>query len=130
MQSVVKKATAPGQNGQPNPYQKQMGRYRSAKNPDPTSVLNYFKVEFDRHAKTALGGLVTERYGRFLKGQPQGGANKGPGGGAGQGKGPVGPNVQIVSAKPTNIDYKNTPKDWLYQNKYRTTDGKIVQVRR
>lgn len=130
VQAVVRKATAPGQNGQPNPYQKQMGRYRAAKNPDPTSVLNYFKVEFDRHAKTALDGLVTERYGRFLKGQPQNGANKGPGGGAGQGKGPVAPNVQVVSVKPTNIDYKNTPKDWLYQNKYRTTDGKIVQVRK
>lgn len=127
VQAVVKNATKPGPNGQPNPYVKQMGRYRASKNPDPGSVLNYFKVEFDKHARTALEGLVKERYGRFLNSKP---AQQQQSSAAGQKRGPVGPNVQVVSVKPTNIDYKNTPMDWIHQDKYRTTDGKVVQVRR
>lgn len=129
VQGVIAKSTAKV-NGQDNPYMRQMARYRQSRNPDPANVVNYFKVEFDRHARGVLDGLVKERYGRFLSGAKQqatttqsAGANKGAA------KGPVGPNVIISTVKPKNIDFKNTPLDWLHQRKYRTTDGKIVQVR-
>ena len=82
---------------------------------------------FDKHAKTVIDALVNQRYKPFLTGgqRTQAAAPV-----AGQKKGPVAPNVQIVTQKPSNIDHKNTPLDWIHQKKYRTTDGKIVQLQR
>lgn len=105
-------------------YVDQMGRYHSQKKPDPNTVSNYFKVEFDKHAKTSLDSLVNQRYKPFLAGRPQAGAAK-PAAGAK----PVAPGVTIVNAKPKNIDFKNTPLPWLHEKKYKTLDGKVVQWR-
>lgn len=120
VQGVTKKATS-------NPaYTQQMGRYHSQKKADPNTVLNFAKVEFDKHAKTVMEGLVKQRYNSFLNGRPQ--PIPKPTNGAKPA--PPSPGVQIVTVKPTNIDFKNTPLDWLHVKKYRTTDGKVVQVRR
>ena len=121
IQGVVKKSVA-------NPvYASQLQRYHSQRKPDPGTVSNFAKVEFDKHAKSVMDGLVNQRYKSFLNGgakpavsQPTNGAKRGP----------IAPNVQIVTTKPANIDYKNTPIDWLHQKKYRTTDGKVVQLQR
>lgn len=127
---VVKKAVAKTQAGQDNPYVKQMNRYRSSRNPDSASVVNFFKVEFDKHAKTILPELINERYSRFLKGTSRQERHVGSGQTQGaKNRGPVAPNVTIVSVKPKNIDFKATPLEWLHQKKYRLTDGKVVQVR-
>lgn len=114
-----------GKASQNKAYTDQIGRYRAQKNPDPNTVLNFAKVEFDKHAKTVMDALVNQRYKPFLSGGqkpaiPAGGGAKAAFPSAG---------VQVVAIKPTNIDYKNTPLEWMHQKKYRTTDGKIVQVR-
>ena len=119
IQGVVKKAVA-------NPvYKSQMSRYNSKRNPDPRTVTNFAKVEFDKHAKNVLDSIVNERYKPFLNGKP----GPKPGTPAAPRTSPPGPNVQVVTVRPQNIDFKNTPRDWIHQKKYRTTDGKIVQVR-
>ena len=117
---IVKKSGA-------NPvYASQIKRYHSQSKPDPATVLNFAKVEFDKHAKNSLEGLVKQRYGSFLNGkqaatvQPINGTKKVP----------AQPGVQIVTVKPANIDHKNTPLEWLHQKKYRLTDGKVVQLQR
>ena len=121
IQGVVKKSVG-------NPvYASQMQRYHSQRKPDANTVSNFAKVEFDKHAKTVMDALVNQRYKSFLNGgaktaavQPTNGVKRGP----------VAAGVQIVTTKPANIDYKNTPLDWLHQKKYRTTDGKVVQMQR
>lgn len=107
-------------------YVDQMGRYHAQGKPDPATVANYFKVEFDKHAETTLKGLVTQRYGSFLNGKPAAGAKPAVNGAR---PGPVAPGVTIVTAKPNNIDHKNTPINWIHDKKYRLTDGKVVQWR-
>jgi hypothetical protein len=111
------------------PYMDQIGRYRAQRNPDPATVVNFAKVQFDKHAKTVMDSLVNERYKSFLSGKarvapltPQG---------SGQRQTPVSPGVQVVSQKPAmaDIDHKNTPLAWLHERKYRLTSGKVVQVR-
>lgn len=120
VQGVTVKAKA-------NPeYVSQMGRYHSQKKPDPTTVANFFGVEFDKHASNTLKALVTQRYGSFLNGKT---TTTAPKPAAGARPGPVAPGVTIVTAKPKNIDFKNTPLDWLHEKKYKTTDGKVVQWR-
>lgn len=120
---VVKKAAA-------NPvYSSQIARYRKTSNPDPTTVLNFAKVEFNKHAKSVMDGLVDERYKSFLNGKPKpapSAANPGS-----QQRGPVEPNVEIRSVKPpqNEIDFKGTPREWLHQKKYKLFSGKVVQVR-
>lgn len=107
-------------------YVDQIGRYHATKKADPATVVNYAKVEFDKHAETTLKALVTQRYGSFLNGKPANGALKPV---PGSKTGPVAPGVQIVSVKPKNIDFKATPLGWLHEKKYKTTDGKVVQWR-
>lgn len=107
-------------------YQSQLKRFQSQKNPDVKGVLNFAKVEFDKYSKTVMDSLVNERYKPFLAGKPNGTR---PAPTNGQRTAPPSPGVQIVAVKPKNIDFKNTPLDWLHQKKYRTTDGKTVQVR-
>lgn len=121
IRGVVGKAKA-------NPaYVSQMGRYHSQRKPDGNIVSNFAKVEFDKHAKTVMDALVNQRYKPFLTGgqRTQAAAPV-----AGQKKGPVAPNVQIVTQKPSNVDYPNTPREWLHEKKYKTLDGKIVQLQR
>ena len=117
---VVKKAGA-------NPvYASQIKRYHSQAKPDPNTVVNFAKVEFDKHSKNVMQNLIDTRYKSFLTGKPQvqqQAAN-------GTKRPPVAPGVQIVTVKPANIDHKNTPLEWLHQKKYRLTDGKIVQLQR
>ena len=107
-------------------YADQIGRYHNTKKADPATVVNFAKVEFDKHAETTLKGLVTQRYGSFLNGKTTSGAAKPA---AGAKAGPVSPGVTIVNVKPKNIDFKATPLEWLHQKKYKTTDGKAVQWR-
>lgn len=126
---ITKKMTTGVANGSKSAYAQQIARYYAQKNPDPRTVANYFKVEFDKHAKTVMDGLIKQRYGSFLQGKPKT-ATPAASSSSASGKGkPVGPNVQIVSVKPTDIDHKNTPLEWIHQKKYRLNDGRIVQVR-
>jgi hypothetical protein len=109
-------------------YSAQIGRYRGQRNPDPATIVNYAKVQFDKHAKTVMDTLINERYKPFLSGksqqQTQTTATQ-------QRQAPVTPGVTLVSVKPAmnDIDHKNTPVDWIHQRKYRLTNGKVVQVR-
>ena len=73
-----------------------------------------------------MDGLVNERYKPFLAGRPN--AAK-PAPTNGQRQPPPSPGVQIVAVRPNNIDFPGTPTEWIHQKKYRTTDGKVVQVR-
>lgn len=107
-------------------YMDQVGRYRSQRNPDPSTVVNYAKVQFDKHAKTVMESLVNERYKPFLTGKPRVENVVQPNG---QRQPPPSPGVTIVSSKPDNIDHKRTPLDWIHQKKYYLTNGKVVQVR-
>lgn len=124
-QTLVQGVTAKAKS---NPdYASQMGRYHSQKKPDPTTVANFFGVEFDKHASNTLKALVTQRYGSFLNGKPANGSVKPEANGTRPS--PVSPGVTIVTAKPNNIDHKNTPINWIHDKKYRLTDGKVVQWR-
>lgn len=107
-------------------YMSQIERYRAARNPDPSSVLNYAKVEFDKHAEATLKALVNERYKPFLNGRPQ--SQPAP---ASVKRPPVSPGVQITTVKPASadIDFRRTPIDWIHQRKYMLKTGKVVQVR-
>lgn len=113
-------------------YMDGITRYRGQKNPDASTVLNFAKVEFDKHAKSVVDHMTTQRYGSFLRGKP--GPKTGAEGSApsnGTNPGPVAPGVQIVTQKPPmdQIDHKRTPLEWIHQRKYRLTNGKTVQVR-
>ncbi len=90
-------------------------------------LVNFAKVEFDKHAKTVMDGLVNQRYKSFLNGGAKPAAAHVSNGVK---KGPVGPNVQFVTQKPSNIDYKNTPLDMIHKKQYRLLDGRIVQLQK
>jgi hypothetical protein len=107
-------------------YTGQIKRYRGMRNPDPSTVLNFTKVNFDKHARTVMESLVNERYKPFLTGRPRTAEPASP---AGRGAPPPAKGVQIVTQKPANIDYKRTTIDMIHAKTYWTTDGKRVQVR-
>ena len=107
-------------------YTSQIKRYRGMRNPDPSTVLNFTKVNFDKHARTVMESLVNERYKPFLTGRPRAAE---PASTAGRGAPPPAKGVQIVTQKPANIDYKRTTIDMIHARTYWTTDGKRVQVR-
>ena len=107
-------------------YIGQIKRYRGMRNPDPATVLNFTKVNFDKHARTVMESLVNERYKPFLTGRPR---TAEPSPTAGRGAPPPAKGVQIVTQKPANIDYKRTTVDMIHAKTYWTTDGKRVQVR-
>jgi hypothetical protein len=107
-------------------YIGQIKRYRGMRNPDPATVLNFTKVNFDKHARTVMESLVNERYKPFLTGRPR---TSEPSSTAGRGAPPPAKGVQIVTQKPANIDYKRTTVDMIHAKTYWTTDGKRVQVR-
>jgi hypothetical protein len=107
-------------------YIGQIKRYRGMRNPDPATVLNFTKVNFDKHARTVMESLVNERYKPFLTGRPR---TAEPSSTTGRGTPPPAKGVQIVTQKPANIDYKRTTVDMIHAKTYWTTDGKRVQVR-
>jgi hypothetical protein len=107
-------------------YIGQIKRYRGMRNPDPATVLNFTKVNFDKHARTVMESLVNERYKPFLTGRPRTSVVQSD---AGRGAPPPAKGVQIVTQKPANIDYKRTTVDMIHAKTYWTTDGKRVQVR-
>ena len=107
-------------------YISQIGRYRGMKNPDPATVLNYAKVNFDKHAKTVMEALVNERYKPFLNGKPKAGAV------VANGKGPApAQGIQIVTARPkeSDIDHKNRTVDQIHAKIFPLKSGKVVQLR-
>ena len=113
-------------------YSGQVGRYRATKNPNPQAVTNYMKVEFDKHAKNVMDELIQERYKPFLNGTKQNGAGNQQSKPNGNGnKGPVSPNVQVVSVKPPSneIDWARTNADMIHAKKYKMLDGSTRQVR-
>jgi len=120
--AVIKKANA-------NPvYRSQMDRFYKSRNPDPKQVVNLFKVEFDKHAKSVMKDLVTERYGNFLnaRGSQQPAARPAPANGA---KGPVAAREYVVSSRPSSndIDHQHPKYMELYaQRKYPMKDGRIA----
>lgn len=119
IQGVVKKAGT-------NPaYTSQIQRYHTQKRADPNTVVNFAKVEFDKHAKTVMEGLVNQRYKSFLTGPPRQATVPAAKNGV---KPAVG--VQIVTVKPQNIDYKRTTPQMIHDKKYWTTDNKLVQLQR
>ncbi len=107
-------------------YAAQLKRYFAQSNPDPTTVVNFAKVNFDKHAKTVMDSLVNERYKPFLSGkkpvQQQSGTQQRTSPTSG---------VTFVSVKPASgdIDYKSTSPDMIYRNQYKLKNGKTVQVR-
>lgn len=105
VQRVVQKAAANRQ------YMSQIGRYRSQKNPDPSTVVNLAKVEFDKHAKGVMNDIINERYRTFLgsKQTPTPRASNG----TFQPQNGNGPRVVSVRPPENEIDFKNTPGDWL-----------------
>ncbi len=122
---VVEKA---GQNRQ---YMSQIQRYRGQKNPDPATVLNLARVEFDKHSKGVIQGLIDERYRNFLgsKQAPTPRATNGTFTANG-----TGPRVVSVKPNPAEIDFHNTPVDWLNtkadgSKQYMMKDGKTVIFR-
>lgn len=110
-------------------YTAQIGRYRAQRNPDPGTVLNYAKVQFDKHAKTVMDSLVNERYKPFLTGKSKPPLT--PQSSGGQNRTSPTTGIQFVGAKPSagDIDYKNTSTDMIYKGQYRLKSGKVVQVR-
>lgn len=108
-------------------YMSQIKRYHAMRNPDSGTVLNYAKVQFDKHAKTVMDSLVNERYKPFLSGKPttqqttQTQQNR---------TSPVS-GMQFVSVKPARdqIDYRGTTSEMIFKDQYRLKSGKIVQVR-
>lgn len=113
--------------GNPN-YSAQIGRYRAQKNPDAATVLNFAKVEFNKHSKSVMDALVNERYKPFLtSGRQQ--ATPPPAAGATP---PAGSGIKMVPVKPAQdqINFKGTPLAWMRQGKYRMNDGSVVQVAR
>ena len=111
-------------------YSSQMQRYNGMKKPDPSTVLNFAKVEFDRHAKTVFESAVNQRYGSFLRGRPNTAAQTT----ASKPNGAIAPKtgVRIVTVKPSaeQIDYRATKPDMIHDKIYVLKDGTRVQVRR
>lgn len=110
-------------------YIGQIGRYRSMRNPDPNTVLNFAKVQFDKNAKTVMESLVNERYKPFLNGKPRGGQ---PGNTNATGKSaPAAPGIQYVTVRPA--DGAHNPKMRTLQDVhdkiFYLNNGKKVQVR-
>lgn len=123
---VVEKAA---QNRQ---YMAQIQRYRSQKNPDPATVLNLAKVEFDKHSKGVINEIINERYRTFL-GSKQ---NPTPRAANGTFQPQNGNGPRVVSVKPNqaDIDFQRTPVDWLNtakdgSKKYMMKDGKVTIYR-
>jgi len=110
-----------------NPYSEQIGRYRAMRNPNSETVSNYVNVEFDKHAKTVMDALVTERYKPFLNGKPHNpqGIN-----GAGKGAPPPAKGVQMVTVRPPDdqILHRERTLDQIHKRIFPLKNGKVVQL--
>jgi len=119
---VKQKATANRQ------YMSQIGRYRSQPKPDAAVVTNLARVEWDKHAKGVMEGLIDKRYRTFLGQQKMNTqAPRTSNGTFAPANGP-----KVVSVRPPNgeIDFQNTPTDWLMtkadgSKQFRMKDGSI-----
>jgi hypothetical protein len=120
-------------NASKNPaYAAQIKRFYGMKNPDPNTVFNFGKVEFDKHAKQVLEGLVNERYKPFLNGKPRVAAN-GNASSNGAGKGPAPkPGVQVTTVRPAEgtFDPRARSVDDIHRGIFRLHNGKVVQLRK
>jgi hypothetical protein len=105
-------------------YIGQIGRYRSMRNPDPATVLNFTKVQFDKHAKTVMDALVNERYKPFLNSKPRVAATNGTAATA-PAKG-----VQMVTVRPkdSDIDHRIRTLDQIHKKIFPLKNGKVVQL--
>ena len=106
-------------------YMAQIKRYRSMRNPDAATVVNYTKVQFDKHAKTVMEELVNERYKPFLNGKGR--------------VSPVAatktvnvsaPGIQMVTVRPkdSDIDHKSRTLDQIHSKIFPLKSGKVVQL--
>ena len=105
-------------------YMGQIKRYRAMRNPDPGTVLNFAKVNFDKHAKTVMESLVNERYKPFLNGKPRGAAPT-------NGSSPApAKGIQMVTVRPkdSDIDHRNRTLDQIHKKIFPLRNGKVVQL--
>jgi len=129
---VASAAAKKGPDGRPNAYMQQISRYRAMKNPDPGTVVNFAKVEFDKHAQNVLKSLVDERYVGFLGTRRAAPAanNANP---AANGQKPVvaGPKEVLVSVKPKfeDVNWRATTPEIRHQKKWVLNDGRIAVMR-
>ena len=109
-------------------YMAQIQRYRSAKNPDPASVVNFAKVEFNKHSKTVMEQLINERYKGFLSGKPriaQQQTEK-----SGNTVKPA-PGIQMVTVRPPEnmIDHKRRTTTQIHDKIFPLKNGKDLKRR-
>jgi hypothetical protein len=110
-------------------YIRQIGRYRAMSNPDPSTVFNFAKVQFDKNAKIVMDALVNERYKPFLNGKPRVATQTN-----GNGKSappPPAKGIQYVTTRPAEGTYdpKARTLDQIHAKIFPLKNGKIVQVR-
>jgi hypothetical protein len=113
-------------------YMAGINRYRSQKNPDAATVLNFAKVEFDKHAKSVVDSMTSQRYGSFLRGKSNGAPTPKPSAASNGAKpGPVAPGVQIVTVRPPDnqINHKGRTLAQIHDKIFPLKNGKVVQVR-
>lgn len=105
-------------------YMGQIKRYRGMRNPDPGTVLNFAKVQFDKHAKSVIESLVNERYKPFLNQKPRVPLTNG------NGKTPPAKGVQMVTVRPkdSEIDHRGRTLDQIHKKIFPLKNGKIVQL--
>jgi hypothetical protein len=118
-----------GQAAKDQAYMGQLKRYRGMRNPDPGTVLNFAKVNFDKHAKTVMDALVNERYKPFLSGKPR---TVAPGGNGSKSAAPPAPGWRVSTVRPADseIDFKHADfVNLRHLNKYPLKKGGGVIVR-
>jgi hypothetical protein len=111
-------------------FQRQYKLYKSQKSPDPVAVTNYVNHALSKYAKTAMDGLVKERWEPFLTGRPRAAqAVAKPGA---KPTGPVAPNVEIRTVKPPmhEIDHRRSHPLEMAQGIYTLYSGKKIQVKK
>jgi len=111
-------------------YVTQLSRYQKQTSPDGAVVVNLANVNFDKHARGVLEALIDERgYRKFMQQRPMSSppAPRTPNGTFAPANGP-----KVVSVRPPNgeIDFQNTPTDWLMtkadgSKQFRMKDGSI-----
>ena len=114
-------------------YMGQINRYRGMRNPDPSTVLNFARVQFDKNAKTVMDSLVNERYKPFLNGKPRvtaGGNGNGNGQAKAQQPAPA-KGVQVVTVRPADgtFDNRNRSLNDIHNKIFRLNNGRVVQLR-
>ena len=129
---VTKKALAKKADGSPSDYSRQMQRYHGQRNPSAQAVINFFSVEFNKHARTVMQELINTRYKPFLEGKPNNQAQSGTTKPAGSTNPGASKQIQYVSVKPAPDSYdpsKRSIKD-IYDDLYRLRDGRVVKFKR